>query len=239
MSDKPKNSIPGHIAIVPDGNRRWAKQRGMLPWEGHREGGKVFEQVLEWSRDAGIKEVSFWAASTENLEREKNEVNFLLKLFGEMCDKFIKDQHDGKIKEKVMIRFIGNHKKLPEWLKEKMSRVMELTKDNDELILNMLVGYGGREELTQAARRIAQDIKEEIILPEDVNEEVFSKYLYLESEPDLVIRTSEQRLSGLLPWQSIYSEIIFVKDKYWPEFSKEDFEACLEEYSQRQRRYGK
>jgi len=240
MSDKAKDSkVPKHIAIIPDGNRRWAKQRGLPAWEGHREGAKVFENALTWCKEAGAKEISFWGASTENLEREKIEVDFLLKLLGDMCDKFIKDNKDKKIKEKVCIRFIGNHDKLPVWLKNKFKQVTGLTESNKDYILNLLIGYGGRWEITEAARKIAQEAKEGKLKVEDITPEVFHKHLMLQSEPDLIIRTSEQRLSGLLPWQGIYAEIIFIKDKHWPEFTHADFKGCLEEFAKRQRRFGK
>ncbi len=236
MSDNPK--IPRHIAVIPDGNRRYAKQRNKVPWEGHRVGARVFEKFIDWCKEAGVKEISFWAASTENLEREKKEVDFLLKLFGNMCNRFLKDLKNDKIKDKVRIRFIGDLNRLPESLREKLNKIMELTKDYDDYKLNMLIGYGGRWEITEAAKKIAKDVKEDKIKPEDINQDLFQKYLYLESEPDLIIRTSEQRLSGLLPWQGIYSEIIFLKDKHWPEFTKEDFKKCLEEYAKRNRRFG-
>ena len=237
--NKNTNNIPKHISIIPDGNRRWAKKKGMPAWEGHRKGAEVFEKFLEWCKELGIKEVSFWAASTENLERDKTEVDFLLKLFGDMCDKFIKQHHDKKIKDKARIRFIGDQKRIPQWLKEKMQKVMDLTKNNNDYKLNMLVGYGGRWEITEAAKKLADEAKTGKLKPEEITPEIFHKHLQLEDEPDLIIRTSEQRLSGLLPWQGIYSEIIFIKDKHWPEFTKEDFKKCLDEFANRQRRFGK
>jgi undecaprenyl diphosphate synthase len=240
MSDKAKDSkVPKHIAIIPDGNRRWAKQRGLPAWEGHREGAKVFEKLLSWCKEFGVEEISFWAASTENLERDKQEVDFLLKLFGDMCDKFIKQHYDNKIKDKARIRFIGDQKRIPQWLREKMQKVTDLTQNNDDYKLNMLVGYGGRWEISRAAQKIAEKVQQGKLKVQDINAEVFQKHLQLEDEPDLIIRTSEQRLSGLLPWQGIYSEIIFIKDKHWPEFSKEDFKKCLEDFANRQRRFGK
>ena len=236
MSD---NNIPKHIAIIPDGNRRFAKQKGKKAWYGHKEGEKVFEKVLEWCKEAGVKEVSFWGLSTENLEREKEEVDFLFELFEELCDKFVKEHNDKKNKDKVRIKFIGNFEKLPAKLLEKMNKVMDLTKDNDEYKLNVLVGYGGRWEITKAAKKIAKEVKEGKLEPEDITPKVFEEHLELQSEPDLIIRTSEQRLSGIFPWQGVYSEIIFLKDKYWPELTKEDFKACLDEFAKRPRRFGK
>lgn len=235
------DNIPRHIAIIPDGNRRFARQRKQLPWEGHRAGAKTFEDLLEWCKEAGVKELSFWAASTENLDREKKEVDFLLKLFDEFASRFIKKLEQDKVKDKVRVIFIGDLSRLPEKLKEKLERIMELTSkyDNPDYKLNMLVGYGGRWEITRAARNIAQEVKQGKLEPHEITPEVFQQHLQLETEPDLIIRTSEQRLSGLLPWQGIYSEIIFLKDKHWPEFTKEDFNKCLEEYASRQRRFGR
>lgn len=236
MSDD--NKIPKHIAIIPDGNRRWAKSKGIPPWEGHREGAKTFEKLLEWCKEAGIKEISFWAASTENLERDKKEVEFIFNLFNNFLEDFLKRQSKGKIKDKARIRFIGDLKRLPLNIQEKMRKVEESTKNYSDYKLNMLVGYSGRWEITEAAKKIAQEVKEGKLRIENITPEVFHKHLQLEDEPDLIIRTSEQRLSGLLPWQGIYSELIFIKDKHWPEFTKADFKKCLEEYAKRQRRFG-
>ncbi|MBW2990517.1 di-trans,poly-cis-decaprenylcistransferase [Candidatus Woesearchaeota archaeon] len=237
--DKEINNIPRHIAVIPDGNRRFAKKKGLKPWLGHREGSKTYENFLEWCKEFGVKEVSFWAASTENIERDKQETDFLYKLFEETLDRYIKDYENKKVKHKIRIRFIGNLSKLPEKIQEKMKKVEELTKDYNEYKLNMLVAYGGRWEITEAAKRIAKEVKDGNMDVDDITPEVFQQHLELESEPDLIIRTSQERLSGLLPWQCIYSEIIFLKDKHWPEFSKEDFKKCLEEYAKRPRRFGK
>jgi len=240
MSDNFEDSnIPEHIAIIPDGNRRWAKNKGLPPWEGHRAGAKVFEKTLDWCKEAGVREVSFWAASTENLERDKKEVEFIFNLFNNFLEDFMKKQSKGKIKDKARIRFIGDLKRLPLNTQEKMRKVEEATKGYSDYKLNMLVGYGGRWEIIEAAKKIAQKVKEGKIKAGDINQETFQKHLMLEDEPDLIIRTSEERLSGLLPWQGVYSEIIFIKDKHWPDFTKEDFKKCLEEYSNRQRRFGK
>lgn len=228
-----------HIAIIPDGNRRWAKQRGLPAWEGHRQGAKTFENTLKWCKELGIKELSFWGASTENLERNKTEVDFLLKLFSQMCDKIIKDKTSELKENKVRVVFVGNLQKLPDSLRKKMEQVMEQTKDHSNYRLNLLIGYGGRWEITEAARKIAKEVKDGKLKPEDITPEVFQKHIMLESEPDMIIRTSEERLSGFLPWQGIYSEIIFLKDKHWPEFTKEDLKKCIDEFSSRQRRYGK
>ncbi len=230
---------PRHIGIIPDGNRRWAKQKGLPAWEGHREGAKTFEKLLEWCKELGIKELSFWATSTENMKREKKEVDYILKLFDQFLNNFLNDYKNKKAYHQVKIRFIGNIENFPSNIHRKMRKVEELTAKNSGYRLNMLVGYGGRWEITQAAKKIAKEVKEGKIRIEDITPEAFQKHLQLQSEPDLIIRTSEERLSGFLPWQAIYSEIIFIKNKHWPEFSKEDLKKCIEEYSNRQRRFGK
>lgn len=236
MSD---NDIPRHIAIIPDGNRRFAKEKGMLPWEGHKVGAEVFEKLVDWCKEAGVKELSFWTCSTDNLKREKKEVDFLLALFKEFSKRFLKDLKRGKVKDKVRVRFIGDLSRLPDKLRENLEEIMKLTKDNDDFKLNMLIAYGGRWEITQAAKKIAKEVKQGKLDIDDITPEVFHKHLALESEPDLIIRTSEQRLSGLFLWQGIYSEIIFLKNKHWPEFTQKDLNNCIKEFSDRKRRFGK
>lgn len=233
------SKIPKHIAIIPDGNRRWAKNKGLPAWEGHRRAANNFNEFLEWCKEFGVKELSFWGMSTENLERDKKEVGVLFEILDKFCDNAKKDLSGKRKHENVRILFIGNFAKFPEKVIKKMSQIMEMTKSNSEYKLNFLIGYGGRWEITEAARKIAKEIKEGKLKVNDINQETFQKHLMLESEPDLIIRTSEERLSGLLPWQSIYAEIIFIKNKHWPEFTKEDFKKCLEEFASRQRRFGK
>jgi undecaprenyl diphosphate synthase len=232
-------NTPKHIAIIPDGNRRWAKQRGLPAWEGHRKGAEVFEKLIDWCKEEGVKEISFWTCSTDNLERDKREVDFLLGLFQQFSTKFLKNLKKGKVKDQYRVRFIGDLERLPAKLRDNLNEIMELTKNNQDYKLNMLIAYGGRWEITQAARKMAQEVKDGKLKPEGITSEVFQKHLLLESEPDLIIRTSEERLSGFLPWQGIYSEIIFLKNKHWPEFTKEDLKKCIDEFSSRQRRYGK
>jgi undecaprenyl diphosphate synthase len=232
------DSVPRHIAIIPDGNRRYAKKRGMPPWEGHRVGAETFRKTLYWCKDAGIKELTFWAMSTENLERDKIEVEFLFKLLGDLCDEFVKDYGGGKKKDDVRVLFCGALDRLPKSLQEKMKSVMDLTKDNKTYKLNVLVAYGGKEEIVNAARRIAEDVSCGKVECKKIDKDLFRYYLRLDSEPDLIIRTSRQRLSGLLPWQSDYSEIIFLEDLYWPDFSEQTLKSCLKEYSRRIRTFG-
>lgn len=233
-------TIPKHIAIIPDGNRRYAKKKGKAAFEGHRAGSDKFREALKWCKEAGIREVTFWAASTDNLQRDKKEVDFLVMLFHQVCDEFLKDHTKKKDKtEKVMIRFIGDLQSLPKQLHDKMDRIMELTKDYTDYKLNMLVAYGGEWELALAAKKIAEKVKQGLLKPEEITPGVFEKHLELQSKPDLVIRTSQQRTSGLLPFQIAYSEIIFLEKMFWPDFSKKDFDWCLKEYASRVRTFGR
>ncbi|MFH0870717.1 MAG: polyprenyl diphosphate synthase [archaeon] len=230
-------TIPRHIAIIPDGNRRHAKKKGKAAFEGHRLGSDKFREALKWCKEAGIKEVTFWAASSDNLKRDRKEVDFLITLFHQVCDEFLKEYTDKK--DKVMIRFIGDLSSLPKQLHDKMDRIMGLTKDYTDYKLNLLVAYGGEWELALAAKKIADKVKQGLLKPEEITPEVFEKHLELQSKPDLVIRTSQQRTSGLLPFQIAYSEIIFLEKILWPDFSKKDFDWCLKEYSTRIRTYGR
>jgi undecaprenyl diphosphate synthase len=222
---------PRHIAVVPDGNRRYARKLGKSEHEGHRAGSEVFRQLLDWCKEEKIKELSFWAMSTENLKRSALEVSFLYSLFQEMCDEIIK-KHDEKTLENVKIRFCGALNLLPKSLSDKMRKIESLTSGNTEFILNLLVAYGGREELTHAVKSIASE------KPSDITEDLVKSRLYVQDDVDLVIRTGHACLSGLLPWQISYAEIIFL-DKLWPEFTKQDFKACLAEFSRRKRSFGK
>jgi len=233
------SSIPNHVAIIPDGNRRYAKARGMLPWEGHRAGAETFKKLIDWCKEAGVKELTFWACSTDNLLREKKEVDFLLMLFEQFADEFIKSLEKGKVKEKVKVRFIGDLDRLPKKLSDKLMKLENQTKDNPDYKINFLVAYSGEWEITRASKLIAEEVKAGKLKAEEITPELFEKHLMLQDKPDLIIRTSQERLSGFLPWQSAYSELIFIKDKHWPEFSKQDFKACLEEYARRIRTYGR
>lgn len=220
-----------HLAIIMDGNRRWAKTRGLPPFEGHRAGYKKIEEMLNWCRDAGIKILTLFAFSTENWQRPKEEVDFLMKLFLLALTRDIKKLH----KNKVRVRIIGRREGLPEKLKEAIKKSEELTKNNGGGTLNLAINYGGRPELADAFKKIAKNP------PEEITEETISQNLYTAGlpDPDLIIRTSgEQRLSGFLTWQSAYSELLFI-NHHWPEFSKEDFDAALADFANRQRRFGR
>jgi tritrans,polycis-undecaprenyl-diphosphate synthase [geranylgeranyl-diphosphate specific] len=234
MSSK---DVPSHIAIIPDGNRRFAKREGKLGYEGHSAGVEKFKEVLSWCKEKGIGEVTFWALSTENLKRETSELSALFKLMEKACDSIAGKKE--KDFEGAKVRFIGNLEVLPENLRKKMVAVEAATKSEKRYVINILVAYGGRSELVQAVSAIATDVKSGKMKIEEITAESFSSKLYFVDEPDLIIRTGHACLSGFMPWQSAYSEIIFLDGKLWPEFSKKDFEVCLDEFAARKRNFGK
>ena len=228
---------PKSIAIIMDGNRRWAKEKKINSALGHKKGAEVLENTARYCNKIGIECLTVYAFSTENWKRTKEEVNSILLLLDKYLDRFLKDAD----LENIKLRIIGDIYSLPEKLKNKMIKMEEKTKNNTGLKFNIAFNYGGRAEIVRACKLIAQDIidgKEKI---EDINEEMFSKKLYTNGlpDPDLVIRTSgELRTSNFLPWQITYSEFIFM-DKYWPDFNNDDIDNCINEYSKRQRRKGK
>ena len=228
-----KNNIPCHIAVIMDGNRRWAKKKGLPPMEGHRQGYEQFKKISEYCNKLGVKILTVYAFSLENWKRSKAEVFYLMNLL----KKGLREQRDFFIKNKVRLNVIGQIEKLPFDLKELVLKIMKETKDNKERILNLAISYGGREEIMEAVKKI---IKEKIN-PSKINEKIFSQYLYTagQPDPDIIIRTSgEQRLSGFLPWQSVYTELYF-SPKLWPDFTEEDLEEVIKEFQNRQRRFGK
>ena len=229
--------VPKHIGIIVDGNRRFAKRLMMKPWKGHEWGAKKFEQLLEWCKEYKVKELTLYTFSIENFNRPKQEFDFLMDLFEK---EFKKIKHEDKIyDEKIKINFIGRINMFPENIQKQMKDLMASTKSHNNFIVNFAMAYGGRAEIIDATKKIAQQIKEGKLNIDEINEEVFSKNIYMESEPDLIIRTSERRLSGFLLWQGSYAEIQFLPEVLWPEFSKEHFVKCLEDYSNRDRRFGK
>ncbi|MDP3004269.1 MAG: polyprenyl diphosphate synthase [Candidatus Azambacteria bacterium] len=220
-----------HLGIIMDGNRRWAKARKLLSFEGHRAGYKKIEDVLHWCRDAGIKILTLYAFSTENWQRPKKEVDSLMKLFHLALTKDAEKLH----KNNVCVRIIGHKIGLSEKIQKAIKKSEELTKNNAAIILNLAINYGGRLELVDALNKILKNP------PKEITEDLISQNIYTAGlpDPDLIIRTSdEKRLSGFLMWQSAYSEFCFIKH-HWPEFSKEDFNDILNDFANRQRRFGK
>ena len=232
---------PKHIGVIMDGNRRWAKQRDMIPWEGHWEGADKTELFLDWCLDLNIKTITLYSFSTENFKREEKEVLELFKLFEETLERVL---NSNRIHEKrVRIRAIGRIETLPDSLQKLIYRVEESTKDYDSYYLNVAIAYGGRAEIVDAMRVIAEKVKNGIIEPEDITEKVVEENLYTSHlpypDPDVIIRTSgESRLSNFLVWQSAYSEF-FLVDVYWPNFRKLDLMRAIREFQMRKRRFGK
>ncbi|MDD5193366.1 MAG: polyprenyl diphosphate synthase [Candidatus Nanoarchaeia archaeon] len=225
--------MPEHVAIILDGNRRFAKRLMLEPWKGHEYGREKVEKMLDYANDLGIKELTFYALSVENIKsRPKNELEYLYKIFREIFRDISKEKiHNNKIK----MRFIGNLDLLPKDLKVQCEKIEDETKNYDNFTVNFAIAYGGRQEIVEAVRKILKNkIKEE-----DVNEQIIEDALYMKDNPDLIIRTGgEKRTSNFLPWQSAYSELIFI-DKFWPEFEKEDLINCIDEFKRRKRNFGK
>ncbi len=227
------NKVPCHLGIIMDGNRRWAKERGLPGLEGHREGAEKIREVVKWCKSHGVKILTLYAFSTENWNRSPEEVNFLMRLLGTFLEKEMKEFQ----KRKVKLQIIGQRERLPASLLKKIGEAEDLTKNNDDLILILAISYGGRAEIVRALKKMIQGK----ISSGKVTEEKVAEYLYTAGlpDPDLIIRTSgEQRISGFLLWQSAYSELYFT-NKYWPDFLEKDFDEALAEYDKRQRRFGK
>ncbi|MAG07982.1 di-trans,poly-cis-decaprenylcistransferase [Candidatus Woesearchaeota archaeon] len=229
--------VPRHIAIIMDGNRRFSRKLMLKPWKGHEWGAKKIEDVLNWCKEYNITELTLYAFSVENFNRPKKEFDFLMKLFKDNFDK-LKD--DKRIYEnEIRINILGRIWMFPKDVQEKMQQIMEKTKNHKKYTVNFAMAYGGRSEVVDAAKKIAEKVKEGKLDINQINEDTFSKNLYFDHEPDLIIRTGgEKRTSNFLAWQGAYSEYFFI-EKVWPEFEKEDFVMAINEYSKRQRRFGK
>ncbi len=227
------DKIPKHIGIIIDGNRRYAKKLLLKPWQGHNIGLKKLRDFIDWCFELGIKEVTVYALSIQNLSRTKQEVYFLLKLIKSEVKRLLRKNKELKQKG-IKIKFIGKFSLLPKDIVSLQKKVMDKTKNNIDKKINFAIAYGGREEIIDAVNKIIKDKK-----LKKVDEEIFSKYLWLNSNPDLIIRTgAETRTSNFLPWQSTYSEYIFLK-KLWSQIEKRDLIDCIKEYQARERRFGK
>lgn len=231
--------IPRHIAIIMDGNRRFARQLGLAPPDGHRRGRDTMEQVLEWCLELGVKILTVYAFSTENLSRSKEEVEDLMTLFEE---NFRRAGDDERVhKHGIRIRAIGQRELLPKGVQEAIEYAESRTADYDSYYYNLAVAYGGREEILRAIKEVASKVKDGDLAVEDITAEMFARHLYTGDlpDPDLVLRTSgEERISNFLLWQLAYSELYFL-DVYWPGFRKIDFLRAIRSYQMRKRRYGK
>lgn len=236
-----KNGIkPEHIAIILDGNRRWATEKDMVPWHGHKKGAEKVEQLLDWCLKLGVKSITLYAFSTENFRRSQEEVKEIMQIAEEEFQKILTDERIHK--NKVRVKFIGRIGLLPENLQKLIGDVENTTQNYNEHFLNIAFAYGGRAEIVDAARKIAEEVQKGKLNPEIVDEKLFEKYLYTshlpKQDPDLIIRTSgEERLSGFLLWQSAYSELCFL-DIYWPDFRSIDLLRAVRTFKNRKRRFG-
>lgn len=230
---------PEHIAIIMDGNRRWAKEKGLPSQLGHKKGAEVLETISRYCNKIGIKYLTVYAFSTENWNRAKDEVNAIMMLLNAYLDRFIKNADVDNMK----INIIGDleDETVPKKLRDKMYEMEEITKNNTGMVFNIAFNYGGRSEIVRATKNIAKKVQDGNLKIEDINESTFANELYTagQPDPDLVIRTSyELRTSNFLPWQITYSEFLFLK-KYWPDFNEKDIDEAIVEYSKRHRRKGR
>ena len=237
MSNKGKIEIPQHIAIVMDGNGRWAKERGLARTAGHEAGEKVLFDLVEAAISFGVKELSAYAFSTENWKRTPEEVKFLMGYSRDV----LRNRRDRLNEMGVKVQWIGRPQRLWKSVIEELEEAEELTKKNKVLTLNMCVNYGGRAELVDAATALARDVKRGKVKPDSITEKTIEKYLYSPKmrDVDMFLRSSgEQRTSNFLPWQSTYAEFVFM-DVLWPDMTPKLLWKAIEEYSERDRRFGK
>lgn len=232
-------NFPKSIAIIMDGNRRWAKKNNLNTALGHKKGAETVEKISRYCNKIGVKYLTVYAFSTENWKRSKDEVTALMVIFGKYLDRFLKNADYDNIK----LKMVGDtHSDIvPKILQNKMENLEKQTEDNTGMQLNICFNYGGRAEIVNATKKIAKKVKDGEIDIDDIDEKLFASNLYTVGtpDPDLLIRTSgELRTSNFLPWQITYSEFIFL-DKFWPEFSEDDVDNCIKEYEKRQRRRGK
>ena len=226
-----------HLAIIMDGNRRWAKEKSMMTTMGHKKGADVLVDTAKYCNEIGLKYLTVYAFSTENWKRTEEEVGYLMGLLGIYLDKFLKELD----MENIKINFIGNIDVIDSSLSTRIRNLEEKTANNTGLNLMIAFNYGGRDEIVRACRNIAEKVKNNELNVDDIDENLFSNHLYTsgKKDPDLVVRTSgEMRTSNFLPWQITYSEFLPL-DKYWPDFTKDDVDFCVEEFSKRKIRKGK
>ncbi len=231
-----KKILPKHIAIIMDGNRRWAKQRGLETRLGHKEGAETLKKIAKYANNIGIKYLTVYAFSTENWKRTEEEVGALMALLKMYVDDFLKDSN----LENIRINILGDTSRLDKGLQKSIENAIVRTKNNTGLTLNIAFNYGGRDEITRAIRKIAKKVQDGEIGINDIDEQMVSDNLYTagQPEPDLLIRPGgEKRISNYLLWQLAYTEFIFL-DKYWPEFSERDLDEAIEVFENRNRKFG-
>ncbi|MBC6434226.1 isoprenyl transferase [Nostoc sp. HG1] len=236
-TDLKRELLPQHVAVIMDGNGRWAKRQGLPRIMGHKRGVDALKDLLRCCQDWGIQALTAYAFSTENWKRPQEEVDFLMTLFQRVLRQELREM----VEENVQIKFVGNLQDLPRSLQQEISRSMEATKDNGGIRFSVATNYGGRQEILQACQAIAKQVQQGLLQPDEINEQVFESHLYTAgiTDPDLLIRTSgEMRLSNFLLWQMAYGEI-YITDALWPDFDRAEFHRALCAYQQRERRFGK
>lgn len=236
-SDLDQERLPRHVAVIMDGNGRWAKRKGLPRIMGHRQGVDALKDLLRCCKDWGIQALTAYAFSTENWGRPHEEVDFLMTLF----ERVLKRELQEMMQENVRIQFVGNLAALPRSLQAEIERSMTQTQHNPGIQFTVATNYGGRQEILQACRAIAIQVQQGHIQPDEIDEALFSRHLYTANvcDPDLLIRTSgEMRLSNFLLWQMAYAEL-YITDALWPDFDRAQFHKALSAYQQRDRRFGK
>ena len=231
-----KDNMPKHIAIIMDGNRRWARKQGKNASFGHKEGARTLEKIVRYANKIGLEYITVYAFSTENWKRAEDEVSALMMLLQNYLDDYSKRADT----ENIRVKILGDITALSSGMQKSIIKCMERTKDNTGITFNIALNYGGRDEIIKAVKKIAEDVKNGIINVNNINEETISNNLYTAGmpDPDLLIRTSgELRLSNFLPWQVVYSEFLFI-DKNWPDFSEKDLDDAIIEYQKRTRKFG-
>lgn len=231
-----KENMPKHIAIIMDGNRRWARAQGKNASFGHKAGAKTLEKIVRYANKIGLDYITVYAFSTENWKRTEEEVKSLMMLLQNYLDDFSKKADSENIKVKVL----GDITVLSQGMQKSIIKCMERTKDNTGITFNIALNYGGRDEIVKAVQSVSKQVASNKIEIEDIDEKIISENLYTagQPDPDLVIRTSgEQRLSNFLPWQVVYSEFLFI-DKNWPDFTEQDLDNAIIEYQKRTRKFG-
>ncbi|MDV3277327.1 MAG: polyprenyl diphosphate synthase [Nitrososphaerales archaeon] len=236
-----KEGAPGHIGIILDGNRRWAMEQGVSAGFGHEEGANVAERLLDWCHELKIKTVTLYVLSTENLDRKPEEVAGLFALIEERLRKLLKDERIYRYRVKV--KAIGQLDMLPQSIRALLEEIEAKTAGFGDHYLNIAIAYGGRAEIKDMVRSVAQDVKSGILSPDEITDDTIERRLYTSylpnQEPDLIIRTSgEERMSGFMLWQGAYSELVFV-DVFWPSFRMIDLMRAIRTYQRRTRRYGR
>ena len=229
-------NIPQHIAIIMDGNRRWAREKGKETSEGHKAGAENLEKIAKYCNNIGVKYLTVYAFSTENWKRSKDEVSALMILLKNYLKKFSKNAN----KENIRIKVLGDIEVLDDGLKKSINEAIERTKNGTGLTLNIAFNYGGRAEIVNATRKIVEKVIKNELSVEEIDEDIISNNLYTENQPDpdLLIRPGgELRISNFLPWQLVYSEFYYT-DKYWPDFGEEDLMEAIKAFNKRNRKFG-